>query len=658
MDKIKREADFKLDITKEKLADIPKGMFGLFFEDINYAADGGLYAETIENGSFEALKYVGGGKTEFDGGYGWEPLDGSGKTTFEIKSDSPLNENNLHYLELNCAEAGGGVKNKAFDGIYLKKGETYTVSVWARSKGYDGGISASIVKDGQVVAGAELTKEVSDKWTKYRAEFSAERETRGAEFVLSFDGIGRADLDMVSCIPKDAVFGIFRRDLAEKLKALSPGFLRFPGGCIVEGYDLKNRYNWKDGVGAVEERKQNWNRWSAHTDTGADNGYKHYNQTYGMGFYEYFLLCEYLGARPLPVVNCGLGCQYQSKEVIDTNGKEFETYIKDALDLIEFANGDVSTYWGGLRAKMGHEEPFGLELIGIGNEQWQTETNDFYAKYEAFEKAIHGAYPDIKLVATAGPKVKDEAYDSAWSWIRERSETNPNFAAVVDEHYYMTPEWFFENDDFYDDYNRSVKVFAGEYASRNDGDNRPNYPQANTLLSAISEAAFMTGLERNADVVCMASYAPLFARVGYTQWSPDLIWFDDKTSYVTPSYYTQYMYANNTGDYVLKSEIEPKRGHKLYHTVSYKEETGEIIIKLVNGLEEAKTAKITAPAPLTGAAVITVLRGDYAAAYNSIAEPDRIRIEKLETKVCESGERSFEFTAPPLSFCVIRIAVR
>ena len=653
--------DYELQISNKKGVDIQKGMYGLFFEDINYAADGGLYAELIENRSFEAVKNAGGSDTEFDGCYAWSeyPIGGG---MLEIADTNGLNENNPHYLRFTAFEKECGFANRAYDGIFAEKGAKFNVSFYAKADDYSGRINVSIRKNGRIFAAAEVKFDdngFSDQWRKYSVVLTACDAVEAADFVITLSEIGTVCFDMISVFPDDAVSGLFRKDLAEKLKALNPGFLRFPGGCVVEGYNLSNRYKWKDTVGPIERRKQNWNRWSAHTDSGLDNGYKHYNQTYGLGFYEYFILCEYLGAKPLPVLSCGLGCQYQGKDALDTDSEELREYIGDALDLIEFANGGADTKWGSVRASMGHPEPFGLELVGIGNEQWETETNDFHRKYEAFERAIHEKYPQIKLVGTAGPKVNDEAYRTAWQWIREKSKSIPDFVSVVDEHYYMTPEWFFENDGFYDDYPRDIKIFAGEYASRFDGENKPNYPQANKLSSAISTAAFMTGLERNADVVYMASYAPLFARVNYTQWSPDMIWFDGKSSYVTPDYYTQYMYSNNCGSYTLKSRVTNTGDSscRLYQSVSFDTRNMDIIIKLVNSMPVPKTVKVdVSEFDIKNTADVTSLYGDDLSAYNDIQNPCRIKPAEFELKFKDIETRKeFTYTMPGNSFSVLRL---
>lgn len=650
--------DYKLNVKNEKGVDIQDNMYGLFFEDINYAADGGLYAEMIENRSFESLKSNGKGGTSYDGQYGWSvyPSDASGATV-TMQSSGGLNENNTHYAEFTASATQKGLRNQAYDGVYIEAGKTYNVSVYAKKGTYSGPVKAQIYSGGNLVAETVLTESLSDEWTKYEAKLTSDQTVRYADFVIALDGAGSVSLDMVSCIPDDAIDGVFRKDLAEKLKALHPGFLRFPGGCIIEGYNLDNRYNWKDSVGSVEERKQNWSRWSAHINSGLDGGFKHYNQTYGIGYFEYFELCEYLECDPVPVVNVGLACEYQSKETVPvfeadgvTYTDEFYQYIQDTLDLIEFANGDTSTKWGSLRAEMGHPEPFNLTMIGIGNEQWYISGNQWYERYEAFEKEIHKEYPDIKLISTSGPSASGDSFDDAWSWIRENDSENDNFTYAVDEHYYMSPEWFLSNDTRYDNYDRGTKVFAGEYAAHTTLTD--NAAEKNNVESAVAEAAFMTGLERNADVVYMASYAPLFARLNYTQWAPDMIWFDDASSYVTPTYYVQSMYMNNNGDYTLESNVTESTG-KTYQSVSYDEESGDIIIKIANPTEDAQVVNIALDDSfdLEGTASAEVLSGNSLTDVNSIDNSDNVSPEKTEISVSDLNE----YSLAPLSFTVLRV---
>ena len=642
-------------ITSEKGVDIQNGMIGLFFEDINYAADGGLYAEMIENRSFEARRYTGGADTSYDGMYSWSvyPSSGSGASLATSSSGGIDAVNNPDYAVFTASVAQNGLKNNAYDGVLMEKGKKYSVSLYAKSGSYSGGISVSVYKDGERAASARVTESVSGEWTKYDAVITADKTARGADFVVELDGAGTVALDMISCIPEDSVGGIFRKDLAEKLKDINPGFLRFPGGCIIEGYNLANRYNWKDTIGDVAHRKQNWSRWAAHylPDTLIDNGYKHYNQTYGLGFYEYFLLCEYLECKPVPVVNVGMACQYQSGETVSVDSNAFKQYIQDALDLVEFANGDTSTTYGAIRAEMGHPEPFGLEIIGIGNEQWQTSSNQWFTRYEKFEEAIHAKYPDMKLVATSGPGVQDDGYYTAWDWIREKAASNKKFAYVVDEHYYRTPDWFYSNINFYDSYPRDVKVFAGEYASRRR--NLDNDPAANTWEAALSEAAYLTMIERNADVVYMASYAPLFARINYTQWSPDMIWFDDANSYGSPTYYVQKLYGNNPGDYTLKSTLADYGTETgVYSNASYDTESGDIIIKIANSNNTEQTIPIELEGfKINGTAEVQFIEADPEA-WNTISNPEKV---SPKAAVITDFANRYDYTVPAYSFTVLRI---
>lgn len=629
-------------IFNEKAADINKGMTGLFFEDINFAADGGIYAEMIENRSFESVKNIRNRKWLYDGGYGWSAYPESGYgADMTLMDKGGLNENNVHYMRFTPSETQKCLKNKAYDGIYAEKGKSYKVSAYARSQS-GAPLKVKILKYGEIVAEAVLAESTTPEWVKYEAVITARKTVRFADFVLETDSV--LDLDMVSCMPSDAVMGIFRRDLAELLKAVKPGFLRFPGGCIIEGFNLANRYQWKHTLGDIAERKENWNRWSGHVD-----GFHNYNQSYGLGFYEYFLLCEYLECKPLPVISCTLACQFQSGEMVDFDSPEFENYIQDALDLIEFANGGSDTKYGKIRAEMGHSEPFGMELLSIGNEQWITENNRFFERYERFEQAIHAKYPEIKLISTAGPEVLEPRYDAAWAWIRPKMSKNPDFAYVVDEHYYREPEWFYEHINFYDDYPRDVKVFAGEYASRRR--NLPNDPGANTWEAALSEAAYLTMTERNADVVYMQSYAPLFARLGYTQWSPDMIWFDDCTSYGSPSYYVQYLYGNNSGDYTLKNDfLEYSKVHGVYGTACFNAEKGVTILKIANPKNEAVKLDLE----LCGFKPVSAEMELIAAApeaVNSIEKPTAVAPVKSQITVSDN----FALELPAYSFAVVNI---
>ncbi len=574
----------KIEITRDGKKPVSEGNIGLFFEDINYALDGGLYAELLENRNFEAKDVHGdkehGYTIEQDGGYAWEAYPSGAQVKTKIRTDRPLFEENPHYMMLTADEGGAGICNKAYDGVYLKKGVCYDICFYARSYEYKGKLSAGFYLGGDILFEKKVKLKADGQWRKYRLRFKCKRAADRALFAVMLNSAGTVHLDCFSVMPADAVFGIFRRDLAEMMKALKPGFLRFPGGCVIEGNTLENRYLWKRSLGEKDRRRHNWNRWAVHLPEGCgDRAYSRYGQTLGVGFYEYFRLCEYIGAKPLPVVNVGIACQYASEECVPIEDPAFETYLQDALDLVEFARGDECTEWGKVRARMGHPAPFGLEYIGVGNEQWQTKTNRFYERFEAFEKRLHERYPDLKIIGTAGPAVKTPAYDSAWKWIRKRLKENENFVYCTDEHFYVPPQWLYDNVNLYDGYPREGKVFAGEYAAHipEAGCGKFNAPQANIWEGALAEAAFMTGMERNSDVVVMSSYAPLFARLGYTQWSPDLIWFDGKSAYATASYYVQQLYSLYTGDESLRVKAT---GEKLYASAT--ERDGAVYVKAVN----------------------------------------------------------------------------
>ncbi len=615
-------------ITGKTKCLINRRMFGLFFEDINYALDGGLHAEMIENRSFEFLD-CGGEKyhwhTRYDGLYGWT---GSENAELTAETGRPLNEVNPHYLCFRASEPGAYFTNKAYDGISLKKGMTYHVSFHARSKRREE-IYVS-VSDGEGRAYCEGTVIVDgDLWRKYELDLTAQEDVRGGVFTVKAQRPSEICFDFISMKPADALFGVFRRDLADALKELEPGFLRFPGGCIVEGNTLDSRYQWKNSVGEPEKRKANWNRWAVQWN---DYGrYSHYNQTLGVGFYEYFLLCEYLGAEPLPVVNAGLACQFQSTERFETEDEGFAACVQDALDLISFANDGTDTEWGRLRTDMGHPEPFGLKMLGIGNEQWNTPESRFFERYAVFEKAIHGKYPDIRLIGSAGPDVNSERYTDAWEFYRKND--HPGFVYAVDEHYYVPPEWMITHNDFYDAYPEDIRVFAGEYAAHIAKDVKT--AEKNTLGTAIAEAAFMTGLERNGNVVTMASYAPLLARDGYAQWAPDLIWFNDTEICRTPNYYVQQFFSKMTGDTELVIEdLAEMRKKGLFVSASEDSAAGTVCIKLVNTALTETDPCLRISRYGDDEVQMVVLRGSPDD-YNSIREPHTVM---PEYRTCRLGE--------------------
>lgn len=645
----------KIKVGKEKYRSINPNMIGLFFEDINYAADGGLYAEMIENRSFSFVRTEGNYNDYYTfpaGDYGWEGVNPN-RGNFNIVSGSSLSENNPNYARVNVLARGYGLKNKAYEGVFLKKDMKYNIVIWAREKGFDGNLCVCVKKDGAEYASTKIdfSSFIDEKynfWRLYSVSFTAIDDVDNADFIIEFDGIGTVELSYVSMIPDDAVMGIFRKDLFDLLNELHPGFIRFPGGCIVEGNTLQNRYSYKNTLLPTWDRKTNWNRWAVHDNKKERNNvgdYAWYNQTLGLGFFEYFLLCELIGAKPLPVLSVGLACQYQTLEKVSVDSEEFASFVQDAIDLIEFANGPVDSKWGSVRAKMGHEAPFNLEFIGIGNEQWQTENIDFFERYKIFEEAVHEVYPNIKLIGSAGPDITSERYTMAWSFYRKNKHVR-NFAFALDEHYYVKPEYLLQNNDFYDNYDRDIKVFSGEYAAH--PFSCANGYKANTLYGAISEAAFLTGVERNADVVVLASYAPLFARVNYAQWAPDMIWFDSKVAYGSPSYHVQKMYANNMGDSTINVEnLNEAVSDNIFYNISFDSSSNETIIKIVNANESERFIDFDIEGTAKDIRVVS-LTGPYKDAYNFVDAPKRVNTEDY------SLDNLSNVKLTPYSFSVIR----
>ena len=645
-------------ITTQKGPDIPREFIGLFIEDINYAVDGGLYAELLENRNFESLDVYGGNGMDYyvksDGLYAWQST--SPAVELELVQGSAVSERNPHYLRVTCGQGGCGFRNEAYDGICMRPGVACRVSFYARCVRYQGDVTIAIVRDGEILLEKTIALRPAgadgwNRWERYELELCAGQEIRGGQFTVLLSREGVVEFDWFSMIPEDAVLGIFRRDLAELLKALRPGFLRFPGGCVTEGATLANRYRFQDTLGPLEERRHNWNRWALHHSDEYDyhGPYAHYGQTQGIGFYEYFLLCEYLGAKPLPVLGVGMACQFQSHERVEPDDPRIQEYIQDYLDLIEFANGGPETRWGAVRCQMGHPEPFHLEMVGVGNEQWETAESRFFERYTLFEREIHRVYPDIKLVGTAGPELDTPRFEAAWQFYRDNAEKK-NFVHVVDEHCYTSPEWFLNHCGYFDRTPRDVAVFFGEYAAHPMGWMPMNHPECNNLEGALSEAAFLTGMARNSDVVPMTCYAPLLARLGYAQWNPDLIWFDEKSAYRTPSYFVQQMFAENLGDYNIRIEDAD-----LPSQVSYDEQSGELAVILVNASAETRSV----PMRLDGGWRIKdgpvkeiILTGETLTSTNSLEE-ETVRPAGREIELAES------YDVPPHSVAVLRIpAVR
>ncbi len=510
---------------------VPPTLHGLFFEDINYAGDGGLYAELIQNRSFEHAEKL----------FAWsETSVGGGKGGISIKSDAGLNRNNPHFLRINvtdAAQGGFGVANSGFDGIALRQGDQYQFSIYTRlHDGGDNHLQISLETDGgQLLARTEITG-LNQDWKKFEATVTSKDTAAHARLTVLALKSGTVDVDMVSLFPEKTFRGRrngLRADLAQALADAKPGFLRFPGGCIVEGKDFSNMYRWKDTIGDVAERKENWDIW-------LDKSSPQYYQTYGLGFFEYFQFCEDIGAQPVPVINCGMCCQARNGPPVPLD--QIGPYVQDALDLIEFANGPAASPWGAKRAAMGHPEPFQLKFLAVGNEQWQ---QVYFDRYDIFYRALKSIDPVLGLISSSGPFPDDALGHFAWDKFHSGTP-----ADVVDEHYYVPPRWLMENGDRYDSYDRhGPKIFVGEFAGHESN-------RHNDLRSALSEAAYMTSLWRNADVVAMASYAPLFAKEGHVQWRPDLIWFDNTRVALTPNYYAQAQFAGNRPDVVLPTQVE------------------------------------------------------------------------------------------------------
>lgn len=523
----------QMDINLKKAgAPVQPTMYGIFFEDINFAADGGLYAELVKNRSFEFPQ---------DHLQGWKAF---GKV--EVRDDGPF-ERNPHYVRL--SEPGHphkwtGLDNEGFFGIGVEKGKQYRFSVWARVP--QGGsetlrielVNTASMGENQFYTQDHLTVD-SKEWKKYQVVITAPETNPKAVLRIFLESRGGSvDLEHISLFPVDTWKGHengLRKDLAQALYDLHPGIFRFPGGCIVEGTDLDTRYNWKNSVGPVENRPLNENRWEY---TFPHRFYPDYYQSYGLGFYEFFQLSEEIGSEPLPIVSCGLACQFQNNsEDAHVPVDELQPYIQDALDLIEFANGGVDTEWGKLRADMGHPAPFNLKFIGVGNEQWDS----IYPEHlKPFVDAIRAKYPEIKIVGSSGPDSEGEQFDYLWPEMKKLG------ADLVDEHFYRPYDWFLSQGARYDNYDRKgPKVFAGEYACHATG------KKWNHFYASLLEAAFMTTIERNADIVHMATYAPLFAHVEGWQWRPDLIWYDNLKSMRTVSWHVQQLYGQYKGQNAL-----------------------------------------------------------------------------------------------------------
>jgi alpha-L-arabinofuranosidase len=616
-------------------ANISPTMWGVFFEDINYGADGGLYPERVKNRSFEFPEPL----------MGWTLHGLDAGNTVAVRDDGP-GANNRRYVRVSRDDRGGlALSNEGFFGMGVEKGAAYTFSVQARSPG---GVPPELAfrlaaADGRPLAEGTI-RGFTAEWKRFEKTVRARDTDPKARLSLFVKGQGALDLDLISLLPKETFknHGL-RPDMAQMLADLKPGFVRFPGGCIVEGHYLTNRYQWKTTIGPVAERRLIINRWN--------DEFKHrpapdYFQSFGLGFFEFFQLCEDLGAEALPILNCGMACQFNSGELAPLD--QLDPYLQDALDLIEFANGPTSSLWGRRRAEMGHPRPFRLKFLGVGNEQW---LQPYFDRYAAFARVLKAKHPEIRLVASAGPGPDDDKFQFAWPRLRELK------ADIVDEHCYARPDWFLNNSGRYDRYDRNgPKVFMGEYAAQSD--KTVSVLNRNNWECALAEAAYMTGLERNAGVVVMSSYAPLFGHEEGWQWRPNLIWCDNLRSYGTPNYYVQQLFSRNRGDRVLPVQLSgdlptEQQQPRFYTTAARGEGKSEVILKVVNATAHPRGANVE----LKGAgkvapkALATVLAASLAD-ENTLAEPRKVA--PVTTSVGGVGA-GFRHDFPPYSLTVLRI---
>ena len=626
------------------VAKIQPTMFGLFFEDINFAADGGLYAEMVKNRSFEFDKPL----------MGWEQPNTkrlsqnkqSGYATPIYVLENKTNPNFCRVLVND--DKGYAIVNEGFRGMGVKKDAKYNLSLKAAN--HDVAIKKIIIqfidKDKKVLGETSIVP-TSNDWKSYSAQFTATQTEAKAKLKITFEGTGTIDLDMISLFPEDTWKNRkngLRKDIVQLLHDMKPGFLRFPGGCIVEGRTLADRYQWKNSVGEVENRKTMINRWNMEFPQKAAPDYF---QSFGLGFFEYFQLSEDIGAAALPVLSCGMACQYNTGELAPMD--ELDPYVQDALDLIEFANGSEATPWGKLRSDMGHPKPFNLKYIGVGNEQWGP---DYIERYKVFEKAIKAKYPKIIIVSGSGPSPDGEYFDYG---MQELKKLN---AELVDEHYYKSPQWFMDNATRYDNYDRKgPKVFAGEYAAHSTIDN--NLITKNNWESAFSEAAFITGLERNAEVVHLTSYAPLMAHAEAWQWAPDMIWFNNLEAYGSANYQVQKLFALNKGTDLLNitKDGKPLTGqNNLYASAVKDANTKEIIVKLVNTASTPQEVSVDLKgSKLASKGSVLTLSSPNLTDENSFSAPQKISPKESEYKL--KGEKA-SMSLPPYSVTVLKLKMK
>ncbi|MBS1660219.1 MAG: alpha-L-arabinofuranosidase [Bacteroidetes bacterium] len=649
--------------TRQIKATISPTLWGLFFEDINRGADGGLYAEMVENTSFDFPKPF----------MGWSTQPARVRTgMFMVINQSQANMADPKFLRVNLISGDKvGLINEGFGGMGFVKGGKYEGMIRYRNAS-GGGVGNGLAGGGmllpEVAAPSVVVQLVNAKgsvgeamvnlagsdtaWREVTFSITATDTASLGKLLVGFKGPGQIDIDRISLFPSDTWKGRprgLRVDLAQKLADLHPGFLRFPGGCIVEGKDISHRYQWKKTIGPLENRQLIMSIWN---DDVPLRQTPDYFESFGLGFYEYFQLCEDIGAAPLPILNCGLSCQFDAAEVVPID--QLDPYVKDALDLIEFANGDATTtMWGAKRAALGHPAPFNMKFLGVGNENWGPQ---YAERLDVFSKAIKQRYPYMQLICSSGYTPQKQEFQYIDSVLRSRH------VDIIDEHFYNPAEWFLQNATRYDKYDRQgPKIFVGEYAAQSD--RIGSLKNENNLRMALAEAAFMTGLERNADVVTMASYAPLFAHVSGWQWTPDLIWFDNTRSYATPNYYVQQLFSVNKGTAVVPMLTGAVGGaggipvtgqDSCWGTACLDQPKGELIVKLVNMSDKAKSRVVMSDGKLGRTAAVTVLAGNAPGAMNSLEHPE---VLAPVTKQVDVKGKEVRLELPAYSCVVVRVKV-
>ena len=656
------QAQHVMDVNTKKLgATVQSTMYGLFFEDINFAADGGLYGELVKNRSFEfAQPYM-----------GWRVFG-----NVELKADGPF-ERCPHYVVLSDPghrERRTGLQNEGYFGIGVEQGKEYRFSVWAKAPRGNSQIRVQLINENAMTEHQEFVQEKLDvsgnEWKQYEIVLKASRTEPKAQLRIFLSSPNPVALEHISLFPVDTYKGRkngLRRDLAQALEDMHPGVFRFPGGCIVEGTTLDTRYQWKNTIGPVENRPINRNRWE---DTFDYRYFADYYQSYGLGFFEFFQLCEDIGAEPLPVLSVGLACQFQNGLDAHASMDQLQPFIDDCLDLIEFANGPADSKWGKKRAEMGHPEPFNMKFIGVGNEQWDT---PYFERLKPFVEAIRAKYPNIKIVGTSGPDSEGQMFEKGWEAMRAQG------ADLVDEHFYRPEAWFLGTKEAkqrygencgglrYESYPRKgPKVFAGEYACHGRGKKWNHYE------TSLYEAAFMTDLERNADIVEMATYAPLFAHIDGWQWRPDMIWYDNLRMFKSVSYYVQQMYAMYKGTNVLSltaADPADAKGKKrvpvggqegmngLFASSVYDANTGEVIIKIANTSKQPQSVQFNLLG-MTGERTATTLTLSHNGMddENTLDQPTKIT-PKPGTVTCQADKKNTVLTdqLPAMSFRLYKV---